>query len=212
MFRPAMLVLAAAILSLGIGCDTSSPSGTANTPAEQSKPAVDEAQTGREAFQRLFATARQWAPDAQPFRLQSGLTPLSRGEGGKSAVWLGGFASPSRPAIRTFTWSGSHDKDAPEFGIMPSPEDSYSPTNSSTAVFELPYLKIDSDQAYKVAQEHGGSKITAKDPKQPVVFLLDWDPVKSRLLWHVLYGTAPSDAKLKIAVNATNGTFVRVEE
>ncbi len=212
MFRPAVLVLAAAFLGLGIGCESSPPSGTANTPAEQAKPAADEAQTGREAFQRLFPTARQWAPDAQPFRLQSGLTPQSRGKDGKSAVWLAGFASPSKGLIRTFTWSGSHDKNAPEFGISPSPEDSYSPNNSSTSVFDLAYLKIDSEQAYKVAQEHEGAKITAKDPKQPVVYLLEWDPGKSRLLWHVLYGTAPSDAKLKIAVNGTTGTFVRVEE
>lgn len=212
MFRPAVLVLAAALLALGTGCESSSPSGTANTSAEQAKPAPDEAQTGRAAFQKLFTSARLWAPDAQPFRLQSGLTPQSRGQGGKAAVWLAGFASPSKGLIRTFTWSGSHDKDAPEFGISPSPEDSYSPTNSSTAVFDVAYLKTDSEQAYKVAQEHGGARITAKDPKQPVVFLLDWDPVKTRLLWHVLYGAALSDAKLKIAVSATTGAFVRVEE
>jgi hypothetical protein len=78
-------------------------------------------------------------------------------------------------------------------------------------VWELPYLKVDSDKAYEVAQKHGGDKLTKKDAKQPVMFILDWDQHESKLLWHVVYGTGVNDAKLRIAVDASSGEFVRNE-
>ena len=51
-----------------------------------------------------------------------------------------------------------------------------------------------------------------KDPKQPVFFVLDWDASKNQLLWHVIYGSSQDEAKLRIAVDATSGEFVRVEK
>jgi hypothetical protein len=74
------------------------------------------------------------------------------------------------------------------------------------------FVKVDSDKAYDVAQKNGGSRLTQKDPKQPVFFILDWDSQKNLLLWHVIYGTTQDDAKLRIAVNASTGEFERVEK
>ncbi len=51
-------------------------------------------------------------------------------------------------------------------------------------------MKVDSDTAYQVAEKNGGSKLTSKDPKQPVFFVLDWDAPKNELVWHVIYGAA----------------------
>ena len=79
-------------------------------------------------------------------------------------------------------------------------------------VFNFEFLKIDSDQAYQVAEKNGGSKLTQKDPKQPVYFILDWNAPKNELLWHVIYGQSMDGAKLKIAVNASTGLFEKVEE
>jgi hypothetical protein len=74
------------------------------------------------------------------------------------------------------------------------------------------FLKVDSDKAYEVAQKNGGEKLTKKDPKQPVIFVLSWDATKNQLVWHVLYGENPTEAKLSIAVDATSGAFLRVEK
>ena len=84
--------------------------------------------------------------------------------------------------------------------------------NSSTQVFDLAFLKVDSDQVYEVAQKHGGEKLTKKDPKQPVFLILDWDARKNTLLWHVIYGTSMDNATLRVAVNATSGQFERIEK
>jgi hypothetical protein len=93
-----------------------------------------------------------------------------------------------------------------------SAEDSWNPNNNSTRVFDLGFLKVDSDKAYEVAQKHGGDKLTAKDPKQPAFFMLDWDTHKNELVWHVVYGSSQDEAKLRIGISATSGEFLRVEK
>lgn len=111
-----------------------------------------------------------------------------------------------------FLWSGLVGPDAPERGVSFSAEDSWSPVNTSTRVFNVAFLKIDSDKAYEVAQQHGGAKLMTKNPKQPVFFVLDWDAASNALLWHVIYGDSPDNAKLQIAVNATTGGFLGAEK
>jgi hypothetical protein len=184
--------------------------------ASAQKPAASPAkqpqyETGRAAFQKMYLSARMWAPDVQPFRLQSQYTPDAPLAQGKAGLWRSSFASPAKRAMKMFLWSGLVGPDAPEQGVTFSAEDSWNPTNSSTRVFQLAFLKIDSDQAYEIAQKHGGEKLTKKDPKQPVFFVCDWDASKNTLLWHVVYGTSMDDARLRVAVNATTGEFDRVE-
>ncbi len=127
-------------------------------------------------------------------------------------MWRASFASPARRMMKMFIWSGLVGADAPEQGVTFTTEDSWNPTNTSTHIFNFEFLKVDSDKAYEVAEKNGGSKLTKKDPKQPVFFVLDWDNAKNVLLWHVIYGTTQDDAKLRIAVNASTGDFERVEK
>jgi hypothetical protein len=131
---------------------------------------------------------------------------------GKAGVWRASFASPAKNMMKMFVWSGLTGPDAPEQGVSFSAEDSWSPTNTSTQVFNLGFLMIDSDKAYEVAEKNGGQKLTAKDPKQPVFFVLDWDASKNQLVWHVIYCSSQDEAKLRIAVNASTGEFLRVEK
>ena len=192
-------------------------SGCSSTNNTESKPGPAtskqaEYETGRVAFQKMYISAREWKADAAPFRLQSRFTPDAPTSAGKAGVWRASFASPASTVLKTFVWSGLVGPDAPEQGISFSAEDSWSPTNTSTRVFNIGFLKIDSDQAYDVAQKNGGLKLTAKNPKQPIFFMLDWDGAKNQLVWHVIYGNSQDDAKLRIAVDASTGEFLRVEK
>jgi uncharacterized lipoprotein YajG len=205
--------MACVALALLAGCSSNNPTENKNESKPAAKPApIAQYETGRSAFQKMYLSARMWAADVKPFRLQSQFTVDAPTSEGKAGLWRGSFASPSRHAIKLFVWSGLVGPDAPEQGISFSAEDSYNPSNSSTQVFDIGFLKVDSDKAYEVAQQHGGDKLTKKDPKQPVVFILDWNAQKSQLTWHVIYGTTSDDAKLRIAVNATSGEFLRVEK
>ena len=185
-----------------------------NSQNKQSEavPKKAEYETGRVAFQKMYLSAREWAADATPFRLQSRFTADAPTSEGKAGIWRASFASPARNMMKMFVWSGLVGADAPEQGVSFSAEDTWSPSNTSARVFNLGFLKVDSDKAYEVAQKNGGQKLTAKGPKQPVFFILDWDGAKNQLVWHVIYGNSQDDAKLRIAVDGSTGEFLRVEK
>ena len=193
------LVVTLCALALLTAC-SSEPS----KPAETEKPKPPEPLTGRVAFQKCYVAARGWARDAQPFRLESQLIGDSKGQEGKSLAWRGSFASPATHSSRPYTWASGEVS----FGV----EDTYSPTNTSTAVFDIAFLKVDSNQALEAAQKHGGDKLLEKSPDTPILYVLDWNHQTNELTWHVIYGTDPASAKLRVAINASSGEFIRVEK
>jgi len=204
-------ILTIAITALLTGC-SSGPGPAAKSPQASAEPPKAEVLAGRSAFQKLFVTARSWAPDAQPFRLESEAVKQAPGTDGKAGLWRGYFASPGKSAVKPYLWSGISGPDAPERGISPGTEDTFNPSNTSTRPFEYAFLKSDSDYAFEVAQAHGGRKLMATDPQQPVRYILAWDPGSNELLWHVIYGTSEMDAKLRVAVDASTGIFRKVEK
>ena len=204
-FSAAFVLLVLALLA---ACD----SNPAKTPEAKPEPKGPELLTARAAFQKVFIAARNYAVDVKPFRIES--TPTSDGNGhdGKSAIWRASFASAAQRGVKPFFWSGSTVPDAPSRGVSPGNEDVYNPGNASTQVFDVAFLKIDSDQAFAVAQKHGGDKVLEKDPTIPVIYICDWNHNTNELTWHVIYGPARDNSKLTVAVNASTGDFIRVEK
>lgn len=200
------LVAIAWALILMAGC-SSEPA----KPAEPAKPKEPEAVTGRFAYQKLYLAAHGWARDAQGYKLESRQTADSTGKDGKATVWRASFASAVQRSVKPYMWSGSVGPDAPPSGISPGTEDTYNPNNTSTQVFDIQFLKIDSDKALAVAQEHGGSKIMDKAPATKIAYLLDWNHTTNQLVWHVMYG-GETDTKLRVAVDGSSGEFIRVEK
>lgn len=198
-----MKKLLVAILALAfLAACSSEPSKPA--PAEKPKPKAPEAITGESALYKCYVPARGWAPDAQPFRVESEITGDFKGRDGKAGSWRIGFASPAQHSVKPYTWSSGE--------VSPGVEDTYSPSNVSTQVFNIQFLKVDSDKALEAAQKHGGDKVLEKEPDTPILYLLDWNRQKNELTWHVIYGTDRDTAKLRVAVNASTGEFVRVEK
>ena len=183
-------------------------------PAESVKeePKGPELVTGRSGFQKVYIAARGWAPDPQPFRIESTPTSDGKGHDGKWTVWRTGFASPSRRSVKTYVWSGSAVPDAPSRGVSAGTEDTYNPNNSSTTTFDVAFLKVDSDQAFATAQKHGGDKVLEKSPDTTVNYVCDWNRNTNELVWHVIYGANRESVKLNVAVNASSGEFIRVEK
>jgi hypothetical protein len=204
------IVILAAFLAAFFTACSSEPS----KPAEPAKSEVKgpELITGRSGFQKTFVAARGWQPDARPYRIEAIVTSDGNGHDGKWAMWRGSFASPNAHSVKSYTWSGSAANGAPERGVNPGVEDSYNPSNSNTQIFDIAFLKVDSDQAFETAQKHGGDKILEKAPDTPVSYVCDWNHNTNQLVWHVIYGASRDQAKLTVAVNATTGEFIRVEK
>jgi len=203
--------LAASVLLLGVAILTSC-SSEPQKPAEKPQPKPPEYVTGRTAFQKLYIAARGWAPDAKPFKLQSQNTADSKGHDGSSAVWRASFASVASHGLKPYVWSGTNGEDAPPRGITFGSDDSYNPNNASTQVFDIAFLKIDSDKALEIAQKHGGEKLLQKSPETPVLFVLQWEPSTNTLIWQVIYGISREEAKLKVNINASTSDFIEVEK
>jgi hypothetical protein len=203
-FSAVLILLGLVALS---ACD-SQPSPPAETKPEVKGPELLLARSG---FQKVYVAARGWQQDAKPYRVESIVTSDGNGHDGKSAEWRGSFASANMRSEKSFTWSGSAAEGAPDRGVNPGNEDSYSASNSSTQVFDMAFLKIDSDQAFATAQKHGGDKILEKEADTPVSYVCDWNHNTNELIWHVIYGSR-DNSKLRVAVNASTGEFIRVEK
>ena len=143
------------MLALFAGCDSNAP----KPPEAKPEPKPPEQLTGRAAFQKTFIAARNYAADVKPFRIESTPSPDGNGQEGKSAIWRASFASAIQKGVKPFFWSGSNAPDAPARGVSPGNEDVYNPSNASTQVFDVAFLKSDSDAAFAEAQKHGGEKI-----------------------------------------------------
>jgi len=195
------------LLAMLSACDSNS-----SKPQEKPQPTAPELLTARAAFQKVFIAARNYAADVRPFRIQSTPSTDSNGHDGKSAIWTASFASAAQHGVKPFIWSGTDAPDAPSRGVSPGNEDSYNPNNASTQVFDVAFLKVDSDQAFAEAQKHGGDKVLEKSPTTPVVFVCDWNHNTNELTWHVIYGSSREDSKLTVAINASTGAFIRVEK
>jgi len=195
-------------LALLAGCDSNSGKPTQTKP----EPKPVELLTGRAAFQKCFIAARNYAADVKPFRIESTPSTDSNGHDGKSAIWRASFASAMQHGVKPFIWSGTDAPDAPSRGVSPGNEDTYNPRNASTQIFDVAFLKVDSDQAFTEAQKHGGDKVLEKDPATPVLYICDWNHNTNELTWHVIYGGSREAAKLTVAINASTGAFTRVEK
>jgi hypothetical protein len=111
-------------------------------------------------------------------------------------------------ASKPYTWSGIDAPDTPSRGVNPGTQDSFTPGND----FDVQFLKVDSDKAFSVAQDHGGDKILKEKPDTPVTYQLDWNKSGGNLVWHVIYGTSRNQAALVADVDATTGAFLRKEK
>ena len=195
-----MTKLFVAILAVGVLAACSSEPAKP-TASETPQPKAPEAITGNSGFFKCYTSARLWAQDAQPYRVES---QASKSRDGKAAEWRAGFASPALHTTKFYTWASGD--------ISHGVDDTYNPTNSSTQIFNVQFLKVDTDKAFSVAQQHGGDKLLETEPDTPVFYVLDWNRQTNLLLWHVIYGTDRETAKLRVAVNASTGDFSRVEK
>jgi hypothetical protein len=197
-------------VSLFVGCSSAPQPGggqqaasPASAPTQPKPPAL---YTGKQAFGCVNGLAQRWASDVIPVRLESQINSEANGQDGKATVWKAAFISPSRKVIKYFTCSGSRLPDAPPYGPSTDNEEPYGPDVPALG-FQPLFLKIDSDQAYTVAQEHGGAALIKKNPGQVVKYFVLWNPKQRALYWYVMFGKDKDSAVGTGMVNALTGAY-----
>src|SRR6202140_1880006 len=107
-----MKKLFVAILAAGLILTLILMAGCSSEPgkpaaSETPQPKAPEAITGSSAFFKCYISARIWAPDAQPYRVESYATANTKGRDGKVEEWRAGFASPSKHSTKSYTSANS---------------------------------------------------------------------------------------------------------
>lgn len=193
-----------------ISCQGSKPAPVASEqpkaePVEVKQPAP---YTAKACLTRMADMAARWQMDAIPVRLESEVNDEATGADGKATVWKGTFASASGRAWKTFTCSGSRLKDAPPFGVTGDREMPLGP-NDIIHGFSPLYVQVDSDKAFSIAQEHGGTSLFKKDPKQSVYYFLALDTNGKTIAWFVSYGKSLKDTQGIGIIDAGTGKYLR---
>ena len=198
------------IAVLLISCESSKPAPAASEqakaePVEVKQPAP---YTAKACLSRMTDMAARWQMDAIPVRLESEVNDEATGAEGKSTIWKGTFASPSHRAWKSFTCSGSRLKDAAPFGVSGDREMPLGP-NDIIHGFSPLYVQVDSDKAFSIAQEHGGSTLFKKDPKQAVYYFLALNANGKTIEWYVSYGKSLKETEGIGIIDAGTGKYLR---
>lgn len=208
------LVLAMFSAVLLGGCGSTPPPST-STQSQSVNPAASQAEqkavvlyTAKKCFTNMSALAQRWQADAMPFHMESELNSEATGQDGKATVWRALFASRTRGSMMAFTCSGSVLPAAPPYGITSAAETPYS-ANIPSLMFDKAYLQQDSDAAFAATLKHGGDAFVKKDPKQPVLYLLDWDSKQKKLVWTIIYGKSTTSRQGVCVIDAASGAFLR---
>ena len=212
-YGPAFALSIISVALLTAGCNSTQNNSNESTPAKPVSGASPQNKepvlyTGQEAFNRMMGLAMKWSRDAQPARLESVSTTETTGQNGKSAVWRGYFASPSRRSTKTIVCSGSRRPDAPPFGVSAEGSEGAYNADAANLAFLPLLLKTDTDKAFEITLQHGGEAILKKNAQQPITYLLLKDRKQNVPVWYVIYGTSEKDRKGISVINATSGAFV----
>lgn len=211
--------IAAVLIGLATltSCQSTATKSSAVTPeasSTQTKPENKDPvlYTAQDALNRMSGHALKWSTDAMPVHLRSEITSEANGQDGRATIWRGIFASPRRNTVKTFVCSGSRLPDAPPFGVSSAAAELPLTPKLSSLQFQPFLLKTNSDKAYEVAQEHGGSALVKKDPKQNVTYFVEFDPTVNAPLWFVVYGEDLKKNKGIGVINGLTGAFIRAHK
>lgn len=200
--RKLAFLLTVAILLLP-AC-SNSPKTPAATNVEPKK--EPEPLTGRNAFFKVYVTARSWAPDVQCLSVSS--IPLAEVKSGPatSGAWQVTVVSPSKLRKRTYTWSAVEAEGNLHEGVFAGQEEAFKP-NSKTRPFLIAALKIDTDAALKVAEEKS-AEYMKKNPDMRINYLLELDDKHPNPAWRVIWGDSVGTSGHSVFVDASTGAYL----
>lgn len=164
--------------------------------------------SGRFAFHRMYAVARQWGgSDVQALSLSSINLPEVKSADGKAGAWRATFVTPSRGRQRTYTYSvieagGNLHKD-----VFAGLEEGYAGPRGQASPFLIAALKTDSDAAWKTASGKS-AEYMKKNPDKPITFVLELTRRFPNPAWRVIWGESAGTSNYSVFVDASTGHYL----
>lgn len=187
-----------------VGC--SEETKPAATQTEPEKPA--EPVTAQSALQKVYVTARSWAPDAQLLSMGNLDLKEVKSVGGKAGAWECTFVTERRHRARRYTYSvvAVAASSLPK-GVFSGSEDTWHPAGQ-TRPFFIQAVKTDAVAAYETAMKKGAD-YAKKHPDMPMKFLLEFTKELRNPAWRVVWGESVAMSNYSIFVDATTGAYVK---
>ncbi|MGQ9712338.1 MAG: hypothetical protein ACUVRC_06735 [Desulfotomaculales bacterium] len=190
------------------GADTS---GSTPAPQEQAKPveqgapqpATAAALTAKEACTQLAASARQWADDARPYKLEGKADRDGAAiTDGKCSTWRVWFSSPAKKEIWVYSFRDGQPYRYPEGSGGNLPYDVADWSND---------WRIDSDKAAQIATEAGIKEVTLMHMYlQGASFVTTPREVPSSCkVWWDIYGRDQAGNGKRVYLDASTGTVLK---
>ena len=187
---------------LWIGCSDSS------TPAAKKEPEkAPEPVTGQSALFKMYQKARTWAPDAQVFKVNSIHLADVPAPPGKSGAWQAAFTSASLGKMQTFTYSVVEQEGNLHKGVFSLSVGSWSGSSGVNTAFDIRAASIDTDAAYKTADEQA-KDYDQKHPGMPISFQLEKNNKFPQPVWRVIWGESVGTSSFSVYVDAGLGKFL----
>jgi hypothetical protein len=197
---------AASLLCLLSACSDAPKPAAKKEPERPAEPL-----TGRQAFQKMYPSARGWALDAQPLQIQSYNLPEVKSSEGKAGAWQATFVSASQSKSRVYTWSAVEAEGNMHKGVFAGPEQGWSGPSGQNMAFDTVAIRVDSDEALKTAMEQKEiASFVKKNPAKPVTFIMEKTRRFQDVYWRVLWGESVGTSEYAVFVDATTGKFLEI--
>jgi hypothetical protein len=200
--RRISLLAACLVPLLWIGC-SESPAPSAKKEPEKPPEAV----TGQSALFKMYQKARTWAPDAQVLKMNSMSVSGVPAAPGKSGAWQATFTSSNLGKMATFTFSVVEQEDLHQGVFNSGGSSSWSGSQGVNLPFEMRDVSVDSDAAYKTADEKA-TDYDQKHPGMPISFQLERIKQFNAPVWRVIWGESVGTSNFSIYVDAMSGKFL----
>lgn len=188
---------------LWIGCSEPPQPVAKKEPEKAAEPA-----SGQSALFKMYQVARaSWSGDAQVLKLNSIQVPEVPAAAGKAGAWQATFTSGTLAKTRTYTYSVVEQEGNLHKGVFSTGEEAWSGRQGMNTSFDIRSVSIDSDAAYKTADEKAGD-YDKKNPGMPISFQLEKIDKFTTPVWRVVWGESVGTSSFSIYVDASLGKFL----
>ncbi|HUB82885.1 MAG TPA: hypothetical protein VMB03_29000 [Bryobacteraceae bacterium] len=200
--RRISLLAACLVPLLLIGCSESPAPSAKKEPEKPPEPV-----TGQSALFKMYQKARTWAPDAQVLKMNSMNVSGITAPPGKAGAWQATFTSANQGKMATYTYSVVEQEDVHK-GVFPvGGSSSFSGSEGVDKPFEIQAVSVDSDAAYKTADEKA-AEYDKQHPGMPITFQLERTNKYNVPTWRVIWGESVGTSNFSIYVDAMTGKFL----
>lgn len=182
------------------------PPATAEKEATKEPAKPPEPVAAHVAYYEMYKAGRAWATDLLALSVVSGEVPGIKNEGGKAGLWTVTFASPSRKEVRIFNYAVAKGEGDILKGINVGNPIPWAGATPSSQTFSNSQFVVDSDEAYKVAEEKAASWLKAH-PNMNATFRLGSNSRYPAPVWYIMWGTTKNG--YAALVNAVTGAVVK---